>query len=129
VTPDRWRTLRRTAFWGYVVLLFTATHTPRVEVPLAQIRLDLFVHVAAFGLWASLLIGAGYFGAPLSNRNILAVLAIAPVYAAVDEALQAIPFIHRTAGLDDWAANATGIVLACGAALVIRSTHRPPPAP
>jgi VanZ family protein len=120
VTAGRWRTLRRAAFWCYVLILFTATHTPGVEVPFPQIRLDLFVHVGAFGLWAALLIGAGFFGPPLSNRNILAVLAIAPVYAALDEWLQKIPFIHRHAAVDDWAANVTGIILACIGAVVLR---------
>ena len=130
MTVDHWRTLRRAAFWTYVVVLFTATHTPRVEVPMREIRLDLFVHVAAFGLLAALLVGAGYFGPPLSGRNILCALVVALLYAAVDEALQAIPFLHRTAALDDWAGDAGGIVLAClGAWLVGAAARRSRPAP
>ena len=90
---------RRAAFWIYVPILFTATHWPRLEIPLPGNRPDLVIHVGAFGLWAALLIGAGFFGPPLSRRNIGAALAVAPAYAALDEGLQAIPFVHRHAAL------------------------------
>jgi hypothetical protein len=108
------------AFWCYAGLLFLGTHWPRARLPDTGVRLDLFVHMGIFGVWTGLLIGAGFFGAPLSNRNLLAAALIAPVYAAVDEGLQAIPWVHRTCAWDDYALNLAGIGIALGAALALR---------
>lgn len=111
---------RRAAFWGYVCLLFLGTHWPRLQAPGPE-GSDKIIHVIAFGLWTALLIGAGFFGPALSLRNIGRAALIAPLYAAVDESSQAIPALHRTAAWDDYAANLTGIALACLATLVVRS--------
>lgn len=108
--------LRRAAFWAYVPILFTATHWPKVSIPGAG-RPDLFIHVAAFGLWAALLIACGFFGRPTSLRNVAACWLIAAAFAGFDEATQAIPALHRTAGLDDWGANVLGVTLAALGAL------------
>jgi len=119
VTPERSRTVRRLAFWGYAALLFTGTHWPALTLP-GRGRPDLYIHFTIFGLWTALLIAAGFFGPPLSSRNIIAALAIAPIYAAIDEGLQAIPWIQRNAALDDWACNVGGILIACAGAATVR---------
>ena len=102
----------RRAFCVYAVLLFIATHWPRLELPLPG-RSDLLEHLTAFGLWAGLLVMSGFFGAPASWRNAGWAWPIAIVYAAVDEGLQAIPSVHRNAAIDDWLANVGGITIGC----------------
>lgn len=118
LTTAQLRLLFRIAFVVYVPVLFLGTHWPKLEVP-GEGRPDLLVHLVAFGLWAGLLIGCGFFGPSLSWRNITRVFVIAAVYAAFDEATQAIPFLHRHAAFDDYVANLVGILLACGGAAVL----------
>lgn len=105
------------AFAVYALALFTATHTPRLTIPLPG-RPDLFVHAAVFGTWTGLLIACAFFGPVLSARNTLWCVLIATGYSALDEGLQAIPALHRTAAWDDWGANMIGVVGAGAAALV-----------
>lgn len=119
-----WSSLFRAAFFLYIPALFTATHWPNLKIE-GSGRPDLVVHLAAFGLWTSLFIASGFFGPALSWRNIRWAFLIAPLYAAADEALQAIPSLHRTAAFDDWLANLTGITLACISALVLSHFLRP----
>lgn len=115
-TPRRpWRV----AFALYAAALFTATHWPRLEVPMVVPRSDLYVHASVFAIWTGLAIAGAFFGPRLSSRNILATGALGLVYAAVDEVLQAFPVLHRTAAVDDWAADALGVVVACAIALVL----------
>lgn len=123
--PVRW--LPRAAFLLYIPTLFTATHWPNLKIE-GSGRPDLVVHLAAFGLWTSLFIASGFFGPALSWRNIRWAFLIASIYAAADEALQAIPSLHRTAAFDDWLANLSGITLACIGALVL-SRFLPPKEP
>ena len=82
---------------------------------------------SAFGTWTALFTGASFFGPPLSWRNIRFAFLIAPIYAAI-ESSQALPFVHRTAAWDDYAANLTGITLACIGALILSRLVRPTPA-
>ena len=132
------RTLARLAFWCFALLVFVSTHWPNLNVSSERIpRVDLAIHSPTFGMWALLLIGAGYFarGARepiaesgglrgwlaivLTPRNVLISGLVAIAYAIFDESTQAIPGLGRTAAWDDFAANATGIVMAVVAALVI----------
>ncbi len=110
----RWRVV----FWCYAALLFIGTHTPGINIG-AKIRLDLVIHLGAFGGWAALLMLSAHFGDWGSWRNARTVWPIAVVYAAVDESLQAIPFVHRHAAVDDWVANVCGITLATAGMLVL----------
>ncbi len=114
--------LSRAAFAGFAVLLFVGTHWPKLTIP-APGRPDLFVHAAVFAVWTGLLIGAGFFGHPLSRRNLLFVLAIAPVYAAIDESLQAIPWIRRHAAWDDYRMNLAGVAIALAAASILAAVR------
>jgi VanZ family protein len=119
--PERRRRLTRLAFWIYAAILFTGTHWPNLKSPGPE-GSDKIIHIGAFGTWMLLATAYGWFGRPLSDRNILRTLLLAGAYAATDEGLQAIPFVHRTAALDDYAANCIGIMLAALALLLLR--HR-----
>ncbi len=113
----------RIAFALYAAAIFTLTHTPGVQVG-GKVRVDLLAHLAVFGLWAILLAICSFFGPAFSWRNIRIVWPIATVYAAVDESLQAIPFIRRHAAFDDWLANVAGISIACIAMLTFDRIRR-----
>lgn len=102
----------RVAFVVYAVVLFYATHRPNLVIDGPIERTDLVVHVGAFGLWTLLLAATGWAGAWRTGLGRLRVLAIASVYAAADEASQAIPVFRRVFGFDDMAANVLGVVLA-----------------
>lgn len=112
--------LARPLFWLYALALFAGTHWPRLEIDLGVQRSDLWIHFAAFGGWCVLATACGFFGSPLSARNLHATLLLSLVYAAIDEASQALPFVHRIAGFDDYGANAGGIVIA-GVLLLVLS--------
>ena len=107
------------AFWGYALALFTATHWPRLEVPGPE-GSDKVLHLGAFGTWMLCATAYAWFARPLSTRNLLLTYALALVYAAIDEGLQEFEFIHRTASLNDYAANAAGITLALIALFIAR---------
>lgn len=109
-TWPRWRI----AFALYAALLFTGTHWPKLKIEGPVPRPDLFIHFAAFGLWA-FLFGLCAFFAPnaprFSAKNYLITFIAGLAYAAIDEGLQAIPALHRTCAWDDYAANAIGVLL------------------
>lgn len=117
----------RPLFWLYAAGLFTGTHWPRLEINLGVERSDLYVHVGAFGGWCILASCCGFFGPPLSPRNLHRSLLLTLVYAACDESSQLIPFIHRTACFDDFGANAGGIMLAALLLLAVSRRFAPPP--
>ena len=105
-------------FGLYAGFMFMMTHWPRLTIPLPG-RPDLLVHATIFGIWTGLLIACGRFGPPLSARNIGWAFVVGVVYAGIDEALQAIPFLKRTAAWDDWACDVAGVALACAVAFGI----------
>jgi VanZ family protein len=116
----------RAAFALYALALFVATHWPRLRVEGPVPRSDLYAHVLAFSLWTFLAAAAAWFGPTLGRRNILGAGVLGVVYAALDEGLQAIPLLHRTAAWDDLGADVAGVVLAAGAlALFARVRGRP----
>ncbi|MBL8745979.1 MAG: VanZ family protein [Phycisphaerae bacterium] len=112
------------AFWLYVLLVYFLTHAPGVKVEGPIPRPDLVVHVTVFGLWTMLCIACGFFGAVWSTRNILVSGLVALAYSAFDEGLQAIPALQRVCAFDDWLANASGVVLVTGGALVLARVAR-----
>ena len=114
MSPDSARRLRRAAFWVYALTLFVLTHWPKLAVPGPQ-GSDKTVHVLAFGLWTILACLCGWFGRPLSPRNILISGVIAAINSGVDELLQAIPFVNRSCEWADARANLLGV----GAAVVL----------
>lgn len=122
MTPPR--ALRRAAFVAFAILLFTATHWPNLAIESDVGRPDLVIHAATFAIWTALLIGAAFFGPALAPRNILAAAPVAALYAGLDEGLQAIPALHRTAAWDDLAADLLGVALATLGALALAAVLR-----
>ena len=100
----------------YAALTATATHWPKLELPLPSMRPDILIHMFVFGLWTLACVFAAFFGPALSRRNILLAGLVSLAYSAVDELTQGIPGINRVVGLDDALANAAGVfvaVIAC----------------
>ena len=104
--------LCRWLFAPYAIVLFIATHIPNVRIDGPIPRTDLLLHITVFGGWGLLATLCGFFGPPLSRRNIVRTWVVGLIYAAIDESLQLIPSLHRVAAIDDYAANASGITLA-----------------
>ncbi len=108
------------AFVLYAVALFTATHWPELQLPEGDVpRPDLYVHFAVFGLWTILLGLSGLMGDIGCRRALLKTALVAGIYSAIDEGLQAIPWLRRHAVLDDLAANLGGVLLGVIALLIV----------
>ncbi len=97
---------RRRAFWVALAGLLVATHWPRLRVAPVDAPIDKLAHAAGFGSLAALCLLAF----PRIPRWGVAALMLA--LGAVDEWTQAIPVLRRSCDLDDWLADATGIVVA-----------------
>ncbi|MBK9188883.1 MAG: VanZ family protein [Phycisphaerales bacterium] len=121
---SRLRPWARAAFLAYALALVTLTHWPNLTIDGPVPRTDLWIHIGAFGLWASLLGLCAFFGAWLSWRNIALTWFVALLYATLDETTQGLPGIGRHVALDDWFGNALGITLACGAMALLARTRR-----
>lgn len=115
--------LARAAFLAYALVLLVATHWPRLRIEGPVERPDLWLHMLAFGFWTALLALSGLAGPRWSVRGVVASVGVGLAYAALDEASQAIPALGRTAALDDYLADAAGILLA-GALLLVVSWRR-----
>lgn len=111
----------RVCFGCFAAALFTMTHWPGLKVEGPVPRTDLWAHVIAFGLWCVFAHVCAFFGPVHSRRNLVCTLALSLVYAAVDEGLQAIPALNRHASLDDYIADAAGIIIATVAVAVFTS--------
>ena len=106
----------RRVFLAYAACLFVATHWPNLVIEGPIPRPDLVAHCLAFGTWTALCMYAGWFARPASAENLFPSLLLSGMYAGVDEGLQAIPFVHRFAALDDFGANMIGVLLASAVA-------------
>jgi VanZ family protein len=96
---------------GYWLILFTLTHIPGEKLPHVPLS-DKTEHLTGYGTLATLLYFSLWRSKPhLSNIGIV-VLGIGMMYGAVDEWIQAIPFIHRDCDLLDWYADTTGLAIA-----------------
>ncbi len=117
----------RRVFWTYALLLFIGTHLPKLDIRVPGVeRPDLIMHVLVFGAWFGLFWITGYAGSIWHRRSAVVSGFVACGYAAMDERLQALPFINRTCAWDDLEANWLGISLAMLTALVlITLTGRP----
>lgn len=115
--PGRLATLRRLAFLLYTLCLLVATLWPKLKLPGPE-GTDKVTHLLAFGLWTFLFVWAGWFGPPISRRNLLLAALVAPLFAGADELAQLVPAMHRTCAWDDYAANLIGIAIGLAAAVV-----------
>ena len=104
----RWSPLLRAAFWCYAAALFVTTHWPKLEVP-GPAGTDKAIHIVAFGGWAMMCALCGWFGRPMSGRNVLLSGLVSAAYAGLDEALQEIEFINRSCEWADFGANLVGV--------------------
>lgn len=117
----------RAAFICFALVLFTATHWPKLQLTNVVPRSDLWIHASAFCLWTSLLIACRFFTLrALTSRNILICVAIGIAYGGFDELTQAIPVLHRTCAWDDWGADVTGAILAGLLAFLLLCRWRAP---
>ncbi|MDQ3365449.1 MAG: VanZ family protein [Myxococcota bacterium] len=103
---DRLALVALPAYW---LVLFTATHYPRVPLPDQVPHGDKVVHFAAFALLALLYWRfAVALHRPLGPRFAWATAVVLIAYAALDEYLQ--QFVGRFTDLHDFFANAAGIL-------------------
>jgi VanZ family protein len=110
------------AFWKvsfalYVLMIATATHWPQLKID-APGRPDLWIHLTVFMLWTSLLAMLSLFGPRWSTANIGMCAIVTLAYAAIDESTQ--HFVPgRTPTLEDYGANAGGVLLGSMVLLLI----------
>lgn len=111
----------RVAFACYAVALFTATHWPSPTLPLGGVPLsDKAYHFLAFALWAWLLLLTRLTPWRNDAPRPVPPFVIALAYACVDEGLQLIPALKRSADWGDLLAD----VLGAGAAIALFVTTR-----
>lgn len=115
------------AFLGYAVLLFTLTHWPNLTIESEIVeRPDLFIHLAAFGGWTGLLAMSGLAGTVGEWwPTLLRTAVLGAIYAAIDEGLQAVPFVSRHCAWDDLFANWGGVAIGtlCAAGVFATLKH------
>ena len=124
---QRHRLLLRVVFVAYAVVLFVATHKPGVDVNVVPgWRLDLLIHMVAFGLWTFLLGLTGWAGDARRLGDLLVLMAVGVAYAVADELTQALPIFERVFDWTDMAANSAGAILAAPLVLfTLRLLGRP----
>lgn len=123
---ERHRRLLRVVFVAYAAVLFVATHKPGVDVNVVPgWRLDLLIHLAAFGLWTLLLGLTGWLGSAGRARGLGVLMAVGVAYAVLDESTQALPIFDRVFDLTDMAANSMGALLGALAAGALLRVLRP----
>jgi VanZ family protein len=120
--PDERRVKRLRVLWiGFWVLLFGLTHWPKPP-PLGHIpESDKVMHFIAYFTLA--LAGGRLWLAQrrtLTAGWIIVWWGVYAGYAAIDELLQELPFIHRSCELGDWLADIVGV----SAALLITWSGR-----
>ncbi len=104
-------------FGVYAGVAFMLTHWPQLTIPIPG-RPDLEAHMGLFGLWTVMCTLSGIFGPALSELNVWRSVGVSIVYSGLDEGSQGIPFIRRVCALDDFGANALGVMTA-GAVLLL----------
>jgi hypothetical protein len=127
-TPGWGPRIRPIVFWGYTVLLMTATHVPGSALPVIPVVwIDKVEHFAAYGLWTTLLLWSGLLR-PGPFRGLAARAMLWSVLLAVaDELTQTIPALRRSGDALDAAADAIGSACAvCAFWIVTRGPKSRP---
>lgn len=93
----------------YWLTLLTLTHVPKLP-PVGQQVNDKLAHFLAYGALAGLLFVTLWVCKPDMRRLPLAVVVLCLAYGAFDEWTQ--PFFGRSWELNDWLADAAGVVVA-----------------
>jgi VanZ family protein len=115
--PDRRRWIRWAA-WVWTILILLAVWTPAGQLPLDEdgppgllSRIphpDKVVHATLFAIFAAL------WETGTGRRRTRQVILGGVLLAVVSELGQALPVLHRDAGLDDVAADLVGLLLGLG---------------
>lgn len=111
-----WRALA----WIVLATVFTATHWPNLQLDMPLRGSDKVLHAVAFMVLALVWWPTGLI------RGVAPFALVAAGWSIVDESLQALPFVHRHAGVEDGVANLCGIAIAVMAIVALR---RDPDAP
>ncbi|NOX54815.1 MAG: hypothetical protein GXP27_10330 [Planctomycetes bacterium] len=106
---------------AYWCALFVGTHIPNPERFLPPDVSDKTLHVLAYFGLTFLLLTRDALSKPFTFRRGVILWGAVLVYAALDELLQAIPALNRTADVGDWAADVCGAVLALGGFMICRA--------
>jgi hypothetical protein len=119
--------IRRGVFVLYAIVLFVATHWPKLKIESVEIeRPDILIHIGAFAAWSWFLLFSGVVRQSSVWKTAGLAWVCGAIYAGIDESLQAIPIVQRTAAWDDYIADVGGVTLGClvwlaGAAMRQRS--------
>ncbi|MCX5640102.1 MAG: VanZ family protein [Planctomycetota bacterium] len=100
--------LRNTRIVWLILLLCVLVTTlwPRLAIGSGESPIDKFLHAAAFGALTGLFLNTRWL------RSLWWSLVAMAALGAVDETLQMIPQLGRSADLDDWVADVIGIAIA-----------------
>jgi len=96
---------------GYWCLLFIATHVPLPAVKAIGAN-DKLIHFAGYATLAFLAAWALSQKSALTWKGYLTVWLVVALYGVVDELLQMIPMLHRSADRQDWYADILGAACA-----------------
>jgi len=111
-----WRALA----WMALAIVFTATHWPNLELDLPMRGSDKVLHAVAFMMLALVWWPTGLI------RSVPLFALAAASWSILDEATQALPFVHRHAGIEDAVANLCGIAIATLVILALQQDPRTP---
>ena len=114
----RARTAWRIALLAGAIVVETGTHWPKLTLGTPDQPVDKLLHASAFGMLTALVLQARVVG----RRWMVLPLMLA--WSAVDELTQGIPGLNRSVDLDDWIADAIGIVLALAFAAALAPQGR-----
>lgn len=96
----------RFVFLAALACAFVVTHIPRLAVGTPDSPVDKLIHASGYGVLAALLLLARWW------RPVWPALAALAAWAALDEVTQAIPGLGRSADVEDWLADITGMTIA-----------------
>ncbi len=104
---------------AYWIFLACCTHFPRLKLDWGVSKPDKWAHLIAFGVLAFMLWRfAETFRRPLAGRQVMALVVVLVVYAAIDEYTQ--QFVGRSTDVGDWLMGLVGM----GAVLGPLEVHR-----
>ena len=96
----------RAVFVLAALVVTTGTHWPKLTLGQPDQPIDKLLHCTAFAGLTAFLVRTGWI------RPLWAAGAVMLAWGAVDEVTQGIPGLQRSVDLDDWLADATGVLLA-----------------